>query len=88
MTNQNTGQKFFFARLVILLLLTARVLVVTKPGVLLLSIAVLAFTVWATFRLVGRVTEVMWTLAGVLAEKIVRKPQEKSAENKGALERQ
>jgi hypothetical protein len=88
MTNQNTGQKFFFAWLVFLLLLTARVLLVTKPGVLLLSIAVLAFTVWTTFRLVGCVTGVIWTFAGVLAEGIVRKPQEKSAENKGALERQ
>jgi len=88
MTNQNTGQKFFFAWLVFLLLLTARVLLVTKPGVLLLSIAVLAFTVWTTFRLVGCVTGVIWTFAGVLAERIVRKPQEKSAENKGALERQ
>ena len=88
MTNQNTGQKFFFAWLVFLLLLTARVLLVTKPGVLLLSIAVLAFTVWTTFRLVGCVTVVIWTFAGVLAERIVQKPQEKSAENKGALERQ
>ena len=87
MTNQNTGQKFFFAWLVFLLLLTARVLLVTKPGVLLLSIAVLAFTVWTTFRLVGCVTGVIWTFAGVLAERIVRKPQEKSAENKGALEK-
>ena len=86
MTNQNTGQKFFFTWLALLLLLTARVLLVTKAGVLLLSIAVVIFTVWAAFRLVGFVTDALWTLAGILAEKIVRKPQEKPADNSSALE--
>jgi len=81
MTDQKLGQKFFFAWLVLLLLLTARVLLVTKLGVLLLSVAVVAFTLWASFRLVSRVTEAMWMLAGLLAEKMVRKPAQRVASN-------
>jgi len=81
MTDQKLGQKFFFAWLVLLLLLTARVLLVTKPGVLLLSVAVVAFTLWASFRLVSSVTEAMWTLAGILAERMVRKPGQRVVSN-------
>ena len=81
MTDQKLGQKFFFAWLVLLLLLTARVLLVTKPGVLLLSVAVVAFTLRASFWLVSSVTEAMWMLAGILAERMVRKPAQRVVSN-------
>jgi len=86
MTDQKLGQKFFFAWLVLLLLLTARVLLVTKPGILLLSVAVVAFTLWASFRLVSRVTETMWILAGILAERMVRKSAQKVVSNETGSE--
>ena len=86
MTDQKLGQKFFFAWLVLLLLLTARVLLVTKLGVLLLSVAVVAFTLWASFRLVSRVTETMWMLAGILAERMVCKSAQKAVNNETGSE--
>ena len=52
MLNEKTTQKALFVWLIFLFLLSTRVLLVTKAGVLLLSFVIVAFSIWVAFRLV------------------------------------
>ena len=84
MLNEKTTQKFLFAWLILLFLVTTRVLLVTKAGALLVSLVIVAFSIWVAFRLVENVVAGAWKMSGVIASRLMRKPAEAhSAEQKG-----
>ena len=84
MLSEKTTQKVLFVWLIFLCLLTTRVLLVTKAGVLLLSLVIVAFSIWVAFRLVESVVAAAWKISGVIASRLMRKPAEAhSAEQKG-----
>jgi hypothetical protein len=84
MLNEKTTQKFLFVWLIFLFLLTTRVLLVTKAGALLVSLVIMAFSIWVAFRLVENVVAAAWKISGGIASQLIRKPAEAhSAEHKG-----
>src|SRR5271157_1465541 len=84
MLNEKTTQKVLFVWLIFLLLLSTRVLLVTKAGALLMSLLIVAFSIWVAFRLVESVVAAAWKISGVIARRLVQKPAEAhSAEHKG-----
>jgi len=84
MINEKTTQKVLFAWLIFLFLVTTRVLLVTKAGTLLVSLVIVAFSIWVAFRLVENVVAAAWKISGGIASRLMRKPAEAhSAEQKG-----
>ncbi len=84
MLNEKTTQKVLFIWLILLFLVTTRVLLVTKAGVLLLSLVIVAFSIWVAFRLVENAVAAAWKISGVIASRLMRKPADAhSAEQKG-----
>jgi ABC-type uncharacterized transport system YnjBCD permease subunit len=84
MLNEKTTQKFLFVWLVFLFLLSTRVLLVTKAGALLVSLLIVAFSIWVAFRLVESAVTAAWNISGVIARRLVQKPAEAhSTEPKG-----
>src|SRR5271157_4337565 len=55
MLNEKTTQKVLFVWLILLFLLSARVLLVTKAGAHLISLVIVAFSIWVAFRRVENV---------------------------------
>ena len=84
MLNEKTTRKVLFVWLIFLFLLTTRVLLVTRAGTLLVSLVIVAFSIWVAFRLVENVVAGAWKMSGVIASRLMRKPAEAhSAEQKG-----
>ena len=84
MLNEKTTQKVLFVWLIFLFLLSTRVLLVTKAGALLVSLVIVAFSIWVAFRLVESVVAAAWKISGFIASRLMRKPAEAhSAEQKG-----
>ena len=84
MLNEKTTQKVLFVWLILLFLVTTRVVLVTKAGALLVSLVIVAFSIWVAFRLVESVVAAAWNVSGVIASRLVQKPAEAhSAEPKG-----
>ena len=84
MLNEKTTQMVLFVWLIFLFLLSTRVLLVTKAGALLISLLIVAFSIWVAFRLVERAVATAWKISGVIARRLVQKPAEaRSAEPKG-----
>jgi hypothetical protein len=84
MLNEKTTQKVLFVWLIFLFLLSTRILLVTKAGALLVSLAIVAFSIWVAFRLVESVVAAAWKISGVIVSRLMRKPAEAhSAEHKG-----
>ena len=84
MLNEKTTQKVLFVWLILLFLVTTRVLLVTKAGALLVSLVIVAFSIWVAFRLVENVVAAAWKTSGLIACRLIRKPAEAhSAEQKG-----
>jgi ABC-type uncharacterized transport system YnjBCD permease subunit len=84
MINEKTTQKVLFVWLIFLFLVTTRVLLVTKAGALLVSVVIVAFSIWVAFRLVERAVAAAWKISGVIAHRLVQKPAEAhSVEQKG-----
>jgi hypothetical protein len=84
MLNEKTTQKFLFAWLILLFLVTTRVLLVTKAGALLVSLVIMAFSIWVAFRLVENLVAAAWKISGFIASRLIQKPAEAhSAEHKG-----
>jgi hypothetical protein len=84
MLNEKTTQKVLFVWLIFLFLLTTRVLLVTKAGALLVSLVIVAFSIWIVFRLVENVVAAAWKISGVIASRLMRKAAgAHSAEHKG-----
>ena len=76
MLNEKTTQKVLFVWLIFLLLLSTRVLLVTKAGALLVSLLIVAFSIWVAFRLVESAVAAAWKISGVIARRLVQKPAE------------
>jgi len=76
MPREKAAHKILFAWLICLFLLTTRVLLVTKAGVLLVSLVIAAFSIWVAFRLVESVVATAWKISGVIASRLMRKPAE------------
>ena len=84
MLNEKTTQKFLFVWLILLFLVTTRVLLVTKAGALLVSLVIMAFSIWVAFRLVENLVAAAWKISGFIASRLIQKPAEAhSAEHKG-----
>jgi len=84
MLNEKTTHKVLFVWLILLFLVTTRVVLVTKAGALLVSLLIVAFSIWVAFRLVENVVAAAWKISGVIASRLTRKPAEAhSAEHKG-----
>lgn len=84
MLNEKTTQKVLFVWLIFLFLLSTRVLLLTKAGALLVSLLIVAFSIWVAFRLVESAVAAAWKISGVIARRLVQKPTEAhSAEPKG-----
>jgi len=84
MLNGKTTQKVLFVWLIFLFLLSTRMLLVTKAGALLVSLVIVAFSIWVAFRLVETVVATAWKISGVIASRLIRKPAEAHrAEQKG-----
>ena len=76
MLNEKTTQKVLFAWLILLFLVTTRVVLVTKAGALLVSLVIVAFSIWVAFRLVESAVAAAWKICGVIARRLVQKPAE------------
>ena len=76
MPSEKTTQKVLFVWLVLLFLATTRVLLVTKAGALLMSLVIVAFSIWVAFRLVENVVAAAWKTSGLIACRLIRKPAE------------
>ena len=84
MLNEKTTQMVLFVWLIFLFLLTTRILLATKAGALLVSLLIVAFSIWVAFRLVGNVVAAAWKTSGFIASRLMRKPAEAhSAEHEG-----
>jgi hypothetical protein len=84
MLNEKTTHKVLFVWLIFLFLLTTRILLVTKAGALLVSLVIVAFSIWIAFRLVESMVAATWKISSVIASRLTRKPAEAhSAEHKG-----
>ena len=86
MINEKTTQKVLFVGLIFLFLLTTRILLVTKVGTLLVSLVIVAFSIWVAFRLVENVVAGAWKMSGVIASRLMRKLGKRTAPNRKALE--
>ena len=64
MLNEKTTQKVLFVWLIFLFLVTTRVLLVTKVGALLVSLVIVAFSIWVAFRLVESAVAAAWKISG------------------------
>ena len=83
MLNEKTTHKVLFVWLILLFLVTTRVVLVTKAGALLVSLVIVAFSIWIAFRLVERRSRSLET-SGFIASRLMRKPAgAHSAEHKG-----
>jgi len=76
MLNEKTTQKVLFIWLIFLFLVTTRVLLVTKAGALLVSVVIVAFSIWVAFRLVERAVAAAWKISDVIACRLIRRPAE------------
>ena len=84
MLNEKTTQRVLFVWLILLFLVTTRVVLVTKAGALLVSLLIVAFSIWVAFRLVEVAVAAAWKISGVIARRLVQKPAEAhSGEQKG-----
>ena len=82
--SEKTTQKFLFVWLILLFVVITRVLLVTKGGALLVSLVIVAFSIWVAFRLVESAVDAAWKASGFIASRLMRKPAEAhSAEQKG-----
>ena len=75
MQAQNTTQRVLFVGLMFMVVLSARLLVMSRAGAFLLAIAIVIFGLCIGFRMVERLVAAMWSLAGLLAARFLSKPE-------------
>jgi len=75
MQAQNTTQRVLFIGLMFMVVLSARLLVMSRAGAFLFAIAIVIFGFCIGFRMVERLVAVMWSLAGLLAARFSSKPE-------------
>ena len=86
MLGEKTAQKVLFVWMIFLFLLSARLLLATRAGVLLGSLVIAGLTLWVTFRMVEHLVAGAWKLSGALASQLSRRPAEVQDPNPKALE--
>ena len=86
MQAQNTTQRVLFVGLMFMVVLSARLLVMSRVGAFLFAIAIVIFGLWVSFRMVERLVAAMWSLAGLLAARFLSKPEGAAATDSKRLE--
>ena len=86
MLGEKTAQRLLFVWMIFLFLLSARLLLATRAGVLLGSLVIVGLTLWVTFRMVEHLVAGAWKLSGALAAQLSRRPAEVQAPDPKALE--
>ena len=76
MQAQNPTQRLLFVGLMFMVVLSARLLVMNRAGAFLLAIVIVISGLCIGFRMVERLVAAMWSLAGMLATKFFRKPED------------
>jgi hypothetical protein len=76
MKGQNPTQRLLFVGLMFMVVLSARLLVMSRVGALLLAIVIVICGFCIGFRMIERLVAAMWTLAGTFATKLCSKPEE------------
>jgi hypothetical protein len=79
MQAQNTKQRVLFVGLMFTLVLSARLLVMSRAGAYLLAIAIVVSGFCIGFRMVERLVAAMWKVAGLITTKFFSKPEEAAA---------
>lgn len=67
MLGEKTAQKVLFVWMIFLFLLSARLLLTTRAGVLLGSLVIAGLTLWVTFRMVEHLVAGAWKVSGAVA---------------------
>jgi hypothetical protein len=75
MQAQNTTQRVLFVGLMFMVVLSARLLVMSRAGAFLFAIGIVIFGLCIGFRMVERLVAAMWSLAGSLAARFLSKPE-------------
>ena len=75
MQAQNTKQRALFVGLMFTVVLSARLLVMSRAGAFLLAIVIVISGLCIGFRMVERLVAAMWKLAGLMATKLFSKPE-------------
>ena len=86
MLGEKTAQKLLFVWMIFLFLLSARLLLATRAGVLLGSLVIVGLTFRVTFRMVEHLVAGAWKLSGALAAQLIRRPAEVQDPDAKALE--
>jgi len=73
MLREKAAQMVLFAWMVLLCLLTMRMLLTTKSGVLLVGLVIAGFSAWMAFRLVERFVAAAWKISGAVAAQLLQK---------------
>jgi hypothetical protein len=79
MQAQNTKQRALFVGLMFTVVLSARLLVMSRAGAFLLAIVIVISGFCIGFRMVERLVSAMWKLAGFMASKLFDQPEETAA---------
>ena len=79
MQAQNAKQRVLFVGLMFTVVLSARLLVLSRAGAFLLAIVIIIAGFCIGFRMVERLVSAMWKLAGLMAAKFFGKPEEAAA---------
>jgi len=79
MQAQNTKQRVLFVGLMFTVVVSARLLVLSRVGAFLLAIVIVISGLCIGFRMVERLVSSMWKLAGLMTTKFLSKPEETAA---------
>ena len=79
MQAQNTKQRVLFVGLMFTVVLSARLLVLSRVGAFLLAMVIVISGLCIGFRMVERLVAAMWKPAGLMAAKFFGKPEEAAA---------
>ena len=85
MQAQNTKQRALFVGLMFTVVLSARLLVMSRSGAFLLTIVIVISGLCIGFRMVERLVAAMWKLAGVMTIRFFSKPEETTAIDSNCL---
>ena len=79
MQAQNAKQRVLFVGLMFMVVLSARLLVMTRVGAFLLAVVIVICGLCIGFRMVEHMVTGMWGLAGFLAARLFGKPATSTA---------
>ena len=85
MQAQNTKQRALFVGLMFTVVMSARLLVMSRAGAFLLAIVIVISGFCIGLRMVERLVAAMWKLAGVMTIRFFSKPEETTAIDSNCL---